>query len=76
MYLWNDDMDKLSANDWSLDRFITTRLKDWLALFDGMELVGNDTLQKLLIEFHKFFANSFALGYDRGTKFRKQCSFK
>lgn len=42
MYLWDGDMDKLSTESWGLEEFIATRLEDWIDLFDGMELVGDD----------------------------------
>ncbi len=42
MYIWDGDMDQLSTEAWDLETFITTRLEDWIDLFDGMELVGDD----------------------------------
>ncbi|EPE05632.1 aig2 family protein [Ophiostoma piceae UAMH 11346] len=42
MYVWDSDMDKLSAEPWDLQEFIKTRLDDWIDLFDGMEMVGDD----------------------------------
>ena len=42
MYVWAGDMDEVSTLPWSLERFIQERLDDWLELFGGMELVGED----------------------------------
>ncbi|KAH7367543.1 hypothetical protein B0T11DRAFT_275517 [Plectosphaerella cucumerina] len=42
MYLWNGDAEAVSTGPWSLERFIEERLQDWLDLFDGMELTGED----------------------------------
>lgn len=42
MYLWNGDVEAVSTEPWSLERFIEERLQDWLDLFDGMELIGDD----------------------------------
>lgn len=43
IYLWDAEKEKLTEEAWSLEEFITTRLEDWLDLFGGMELVGDDT---------------------------------
>lgn len=42
MYVWAGDMDEVSMLPWSLEKFIQERLDDWLELFGGMELVGED----------------------------------
>lgn len=42
MYLWDGDMDALSSQSWELDTFIAERLDDWIDLFDGMELTGEE----------------------------------
>lgn len=42
MYVWGGDMDEVSDVPWSLDAFIKERLEDWIELFAGMELVGDD----------------------------------
>jgi len=42
MYVWDGDMEKLSDEPWELEWFIKERLEDWLDLFEGMELVGDD----------------------------------
>ena len=42
MYVWDGDMEKLSDEPWDLDCFVRERLEDWLDLFEGMELVGDD----------------------------------
>lgn len=41
-YLWNGERDAVSADCWDLDTFIRERLDDWIELFAGMELVGDD----------------------------------
>ena len=41
-YLWNSERDTVSADRWDLDTFIRERLDDWIELFAGMELVGDD----------------------------------
>lgn len=42
IYLWVGDKDMLTTEPWELRRFIEERLEDWLDLFDGMEMVGED----------------------------------
>lgn len=42
MYIWNGEMELLGMEDWELDYFIENRLEDWLDLFEGMVLVGDD----------------------------------
>lgn len=42
MYLWDGDMSLLSSEPWDLNTFITERLGDWLDLFEGVEMVGDD----------------------------------
>ena len=42
IYLWNGERDAVSVDRWDLDTFIRERLDDWLELFAGMELVGDD----------------------------------
>ncbi|KAG6919745.1 hypothetical protein DXG01_001579 [Tephrocybe rancida] len=41
-YLWNGERDAVSADCWDLDTFIQERLDDWIELFAGIELVGED----------------------------------
>jgi hypothetical protein len=43
VYLWNGGHDEVSAEHWDLDTFIRERLDDWIELFAGMELVGEDS---------------------------------
>jgi hypothetical protein len=45
IYLWNGDCDAVSADRWDLDTFIRERLEDWIQLFAGMELMGDDADQ-------------------------------
>jgi hypothetical protein len=42
VYLWDGEMDCLSPEPWDLERFVRERLDDWIDLFEGMELVGED----------------------------------
>ncbi|KAK0440968.1 uncharacterized protein EV420DRAFT_1621032 [Desarmillaria tabescens] len=42
IYLWNGEPDAVSTDCWDLDTFIRERLDDWIELFAGMELVGDD----------------------------------
>ncbi|KAI0813395.1 hypothetical protein GGR55DRAFT_575052 [Xylaria sp. FL0064] len=42
VYLWAGDMDAVTANPWELEDFENERLQDWLDLFEGMELIGED----------------------------------
>ncbi|KAL6923911.1 hypothetical protein ACHAP8_007234 [Fusarium lateritium] len=42
MYVWNGDAEKVSDKPWELQDFINERLEDWLDLFDGIELDGDD----------------------------------
>ncbi|KAI2471367.1 hypothetical protein F4781DRAFT_122263 [Annulohypoxylon bovei var. microspora] len=42
MYLWAGDEELLTAEPWVLEVFERERLEDWLGLFEGMELVGED----------------------------------
>ena len=42
VYLWNGERDAVLVDHWDLDTFIRERLDDWIELFAGMELVGDD----------------------------------
>lgn len=42
MYVWNGNADAVSSEPWDLAKFTNERLEDWLDLFEGMELVGDD----------------------------------
>lgn len=42
MYVWNGSLDELSHEPWDFDAFVRERLEDWLDLFSGMELVGEN----------------------------------
>ncbi|KAJ6614571.1 hypothetical protein B0H10DRAFT_2221139 [Mycena sp. CBHHK59/15] len=42
IYLWNGETDAVATDRWELDTFIWERLDDWIDLFAGMELVGDD----------------------------------
>ena len=42
IYLWNGDPEALSDKEWKLEEFVQDRLDDWLELFGGMELIGDD----------------------------------
>ena len=42
MYLWAGGDDLILNTPWDLDTFIKERLDDWLDLFAGMELVGQE----------------------------------
>jgi hypothetical protein len=44
VYVWNGASDAVSADHWDLDTFIQDRLDDWIELFAGMELVGDDSV--------------------------------
>ncbi|KIJ91016.1 hypothetical protein K443DRAFT_510349 [Laccaria amethystina LaAM-08-1] len=42
-YLWNGERDAVSVTEpWDLDTFIRESLDNWIELFAGMELVGDD----------------------------------
>ncbi|WQF84616.1 Putative gamma-glutamyl cyclotransferase, protein AIG2 [Colletotrichum destructivum] len=43
IYLWNGDKDLVSDKSWDLDWFVRERLEDWIGLFEGMEMVGDDS---------------------------------
>ncbi|KAF4976748.1 hypothetical protein FZEAL_6627 [Fusarium zealandicum] len=43
IYLWDGDIEGLSEEPWELDTFVKERLEDWIDLFEGMELVGEDS---------------------------------
>ncbi|EEU33843.1 uncharacterized protein NECHADRAFT_55959 [Fusarium vanettenii 77-13-4] len=43
MYVWDGDASAVSTEPWDLDTFIKERLEDWLDLFEGMKLVGEDS---------------------------------
>ena len=43
VYLWNGERDAVSVDRWDLDTFIREHLNDWIELFAGMELVGDDS---------------------------------
>ncbi|KAI1119772.1 AIG2-like protein [Nemania abortiva] len=42
IYVWAGDTDALIDTPWELESFEKERLQDWLDLFEGMELVGDD----------------------------------
>ncbi|TQN66950.1 hypothetical protein CSHISOI_08492 [Colletotrichum shisoi] len=42
IYLWNGDKDLVSDKSWDLEWFVRERLEDWISLFEGMEMVGDD----------------------------------
>jgi hypothetical protein len=42
MYVWAGERDQLSMEPWVLAIFIKERLQDWLDLFEGIELIGED----------------------------------
>ncbi|VUC31084.1 unnamed protein product [Clonostachys rosea] len=42
IYLWQGPRDDLLLEGWDLKKFIQERLQDWLDLFEGIELVGED----------------------------------
>ncbi|RSL68849.1 hypothetical protein CEP53_002397 [Fusarium sp. AF-6] len=43
MYVWDGDMNDVSTEPWELDMFVKERLEDWIDLFEGMEMVGEDS---------------------------------
>ncbi|CAJ0549708.1 hypothetical protein HG530_014353 [Fusarium avenaceum] len=43
MYVWESDLEALSTEPWKLEDFVKDRLEDWIDLFEGMELVGDDS---------------------------------
>lgn len=43
MYVWGGDDEALSTEPWMLEDFVKDRLEDWIDLFEGMELVGDDS---------------------------------
>jgi len=43
IYLWNGKRNAVSVDRWDLDMFIREHLDDWIELFAGIELVGDDT---------------------------------
>ena len=42
MYVWNAAPDDVSEEEWDFEAFVRERLDDWLELFGGMKLVGED----------------------------------
>ncbi|KAF5611507.1 uncharacterized protein FSUBG_2341 [Fusarium subglutinans] len=42
MYVWAGDQDALTDEPWDLDIFVKDRLEDWVGLYEGMEMVGED----------------------------------
>ncbi|KAI0121255.1 hypothetical protein BJ170DRAFT_698703 [Xylariales sp. AK1849] len=42
VYLWTGEREALTSTPWDIEAFIKDRLEDWLDLFDGMELVGEE----------------------------------
>lgn len=42
VYLFNGDSDDILAGPWDLDWFIRERLEDWVELFAGMRLIGDE----------------------------------
>ncbi|RMJ08391.1 hypothetical protein CDV36_011984 [Fusarium kuroshium] len=43
MYVWDGDMEDVSTEPWELDTFVKERLEDWIDLFEGMEMVGENS---------------------------------
>ncbi|KAM0418723.1 hypothetical protein ACHAPT_012321 [Fusarium lateritium] len=43
MYVWDGDMSAVSTEPWELDTFVKERLEDWIDIFEGVELVGDDS---------------------------------
>jgi len=42
VYLFNGSNDEVSADPWDLDWFIQERLEDWIEIFAGMRLIGDE----------------------------------
>lgn len=42
IYLWDGDKDLVSDQSWDLEWFLRETLEDWLDLFEGMEMVGDE----------------------------------
>ncbi|KAG5770511.1 hypothetical protein H9Q72_002676 [Fusarium xylarioides] len=42
IYVWTGDQAALTDEPWELNTFVKERLEDWLDLFEGMEMVGDD----------------------------------
>lgn len=42
MYVWNGEPDLVSSESWDLETFVKERLEEWIDLFEGIELVGDD----------------------------------
>ena len=42
MHVWAGEVDKLSTESWDLSTFEEARLQEWLDLFEGMELIGDN----------------------------------
>ncbi|KAM3429169.1 hypothetical protein MY4824_008424 [Beauveria thailandica] len=42
IYVWAGDEEMLEEKPWELEWFIKERLDDWLDLFDGVEMVGEE----------------------------------
>lgn len=42
MYIWDGDMAVVSPDPWCLDKFIQQRLEDWLVLFEGIKMTGEE----------------------------------
>ncbi|KAK1490737.1 hypothetical protein CCUS01_14394, partial [Colletotrichum cuscutae] len=47
IYLWNGDEDLVAYQSWDLEWFLQERLKDWVELFAGMEMVGGADFEEL-----------------------------
>ncbi|KAF4945348.1 hypothetical protein FSARC_14445 [Fusarium sarcochroum] len=43
IYVWDGDKDALTNEPWELEKFVKERLADWIDLFGGMKLVGEDS---------------------------------
>ncbi|KAI1284160.1 AIG2-like protein [Xylaria sp. FL0933] len=53
VYLWAGDMEALTADPWKLEDFENERLQDWLDLFEGMELIGEDEEESTAVRSHR-----------------------
>ncbi|KAK1524795.1 hypothetical protein CPAR01_13743 [Colletotrichum paranaense] len=59
IYLWNGDEDLVAYQSWDLEWFLQERLKDWIELFAGMEMVGGadfEELHRWILQLLRLFA--------------------
>jgi len=49
VYMWAGDGEAITGEPWDFNAFIRDRLDDWLDIFSGMEMIGEDETEDKLV---------------------------